>query len=257
MRSSKIIKPDSTSQVAFEHHPKKFPVVVPKMAETFIRIDGSTANSSFKMNDLISARIGIADAEGKNLEEKVDRLVIDKLKDVEEKAYKEAYELGLEEGTKQAFAAVTQDLTTKIEGLDSLIDKIATLKQDLAAFNETHIVKVVGYLAGQVALREIEAHPESILPILMGVVGESQRDERVTIRVSPADFQFISSSRELLEKRLDNFSNLKFEEDEAVSRGGCVIENNYGTVDATIEQRIQKMVQVFSDKAPKVKDRVS
>lgn len=256
MPSYKVLKSEDARMLAFDFNPQKFPVLVPESANDFVRTDGQRPSSGFKLNELISAQIGVAESEGKRQEEQVDQLAVERLKEIQEKAYEEAYRIGLEEGKKEAFEAVRSDLLQKMEGLDGLIGKIASLKKDMVSFNEAHIVKAIAFLAGQVAQREIEVQSDSIMPVLVSIMNQSQENENVLIRVSKEDFEFIQNAREELDKQIDNFGNIKFEVDEDIKRGGCMIESNYGTVDATIEQRIEKVLKIFSEKAPTVKEKI-
>lgn len=254
--SNKVLKSEDARLLAFDFNPQKFPVLVPETAHSFVRADGQKPGGGFKLNELISAQIGVAETEGKKLEERVDQLAVERLKEIQEKAYEEAHRMGLEEGKKEAFEAVKSDLLQKMEVFDRLIASIANLKKDLVSFNETHIVKTIAFLAGQVAMREIEVQPDSVVPVLAAVMNQSQENESVLIRVAREDYEFIRGAREDLDKKVDNFSNIKFEIDEEVRRGGCIIESNYGTVDATVEQRVEKIMKIFSEKAPTVKEKV-
>jgi flagellar assembly protein FliH len=50
---------------------------------------------------------------------------------------------------------------------------------------------------------------------------------------------------------------MKFEPNEEVVDGGCIVETNYGEVDARIEQRVAQLWSVVSEIIPKVKDRIA
>ena len=132
--NSKILKLDEASKIAFDFNPQKFPVSVPQEAQSFTRKDGSDSSeegqaevpnrSNFKLNELIAGQIGVSETEKKETEAKVDALAVEKVKAVQEEAYKEAYEIGLEEGRQKAFEETKASLEERIESLDQLIKKI-------------------------------------------------------------------------------------------------------------------------------------
>ena len=86
--------------VAFE--PRKFPTVMPEVAKAFVRLDAGPT-TTFKVSDLVAQQTGVSAEEKKILEAKVQEMVVAQLKQVEERAYQEAYELGLDVGRKQSF----------------------------------------------------------------------------------------------------------------------------------------------------------
>jgi len=47
------------------------------------------------------------------------------------------------------------------------------------------------------------------------------------------------------ERILDNIENITFEEDETISDGGCVIETDFGNIDARIERQFQVVEEAF------------
>ena len=69
----------------------------------------------------------------------------------------------------------------------------------------------------------------------------AQSEEEVTIRLSPEDHKFIDENRMDVFKELHLEESAKIEEDPDVARGGAVVETNYGVIDATIEQRLEKL----------------
>jgi flagellar assembly protein FliH len=50
---------------------------------------------------------------------------------------------------------------------------------------------------------------------------------------------------------------VKFEGDEAVTEGGCILETNYGEIDSRVEQRVEKLWEALVEAIPKVKDKVA
>lgn len=264
--NSKILKLDEASKIAFDFNPQKFPVSVPQEAQSFTRKDGSDSSeegqaevpnrSNFKLNELIAGQIGVSETEKKETEAKVDALAVEKVKAVQEEAYKEAYEIGLEEGRQKAFEETKASLEERIESLDQLIKKITFLKKDLVSFNESHLLKAVASVAGKIALKEIQEQNDSVIDVIRSVMDNSQSDERVKIKISEQDFEFLESVKDELSKKIENFETIKFEVDSQITSGGCIVEGNYGVIDATVEQRVEKAWQLMLEKTPTVKDRV-
>lgn len=256
--SSRILKQEVAEDIAFNFNPQKFPVEVPESASQFVQSgEAPQEGSSFKLNELISKQIGVSENEKARREEEIDALAVEKLKEIQEQSYKEAYELGLEEGRKEAFEACKEEFLGKIGKINETLEKITHLKKDLVAFNEAHIMKTIGLVASKIAFREIEIDKESILPVIASVMERSQAEEKVKVRISPEDFEFLQGLENELNKKIENYETIKLEADSSISSGGCIVEGNYGVVDATLEERVEKVWKVFAEKAPSVKDEVA
>lgn len=255
MPSSKILKQIDAARVAFDFNPRPFVIAMPEQAKDFLQAEGKRPPSGFKINELVASQIGLTKIESQKLEEKIEKLAIEKAAEIQEEAYREAYELGQKEGQKDAYESVRADLDDKIEKFSDLIMTISNLKKELVSYNEAHVVKLVAAIAGKVAMQHINENKDAILPILSSALEEAQEEERVMVRVSRADMEFIDSLGETFKQKVDMAKNIKFEIDEDMQRGGCVVETNYGTIDASIEQRVNKLWEHFADKVPPVKER--
>lgn len=257
MRLSRIIKQENADLVALEFAPQKFPVVMPQAASGFVR-GGSAGDvaSSFKLNELIASQIGVAEREKRKVEERVEQMAIEKMQEIQESAYREAYDIGRAEGKQKAFDEFREDILARVAQLDELCLTITQLKRELVGYNETHLIKLVHQLASRIACQHIEENQESILSIIKAAIGIAHEEENVAAKVSPRDFEFLVRIQENLGKDFEFMKRMKFQASDAVKPGGCIIETNYGVVDSTIDQRIENLWKAMSRKAPVVKDKV-
>ena len=250
-----VLTSEEAAHVAVVFSPPKFPAVVSPAASGFMALN-SQSNSSFKIDKLVAEQTGIAAMERMSLEEKVEQEALSRLKELQEDAYKQAYQLGLDEGREKAFQEKRGELEAKIAHLEVILGSIETLKKDLVHFNEAAIVQLVFYMARRVVLHEVSISREVVLEVVKQAIESAQSEENVTVRVSPQDFSFIESIREKLGKEFDVVKRAKIESSEEVADGGCVIETNYGDVSATIEQKLEKLWETISEKLPRVKNTI-
>jgi flagellar assembly protein FliH len=105
-------------------------------------------------------------------------------------------------------------------------------------------------------LHEVSISRETVLEVVKQAIESAQSDEKVTVRVSPQDFAFIESIKEKLGKDFDALKRSKIEASDDVADGGCVIETNYGDVNATVEQKLEKLWETISEKLPRIKNAI-
>jgi flagellar assembly protein FliH len=252
-RAKAVLGKDDAEKIAVAYSPRRFPASVSTAAHGFVAFNAGSG-SSFRIDRLVAEQTGVAELERLSIEEKVEREALLRLKDLQEQAYQQAYQLGLDEGREKAFFDQQGELNEKLSHLEELLTSIDRLKGDLVAINETQIVRLIFYMAKRLVLQEIEVKPELILEVVRQAVLSAQSDENVTVRVSPSDFAFIEGIKEKLGKEFDAVKRAKLDSSDDIMPGGCVVETNYGDVDATIDQRLDKLWSSISEKLPKVKN---
>lgn len=241
------------TKVVVDYTPKKFPVEMAKPANDF-QSSQKGSNSDFEINNLVAELTGIADKRRAEIEERIEALTLEKLKTVEEKAYNEAYDLGLIEGTEKAFQEKTAEIEKRLGDLDLLMNQIQHLTINLLAEKENQIMKMINKLASKIAMFEIEQNQENLIRLIYEMFEEMQDDEKVLIRVAPSDAEFIKQTRTKLGTENNVLKTLKIEVDHDLLPGGCVMESNYGSIDASIEMRVSRAWKAIEERLPRVSE---
>lgn len=244
-----IIKANVAQKTTFEFKPREISQEISHMARSFVDTD-AMKSPDFKISELTAQQTGIYQLEHEAQKDKINALVLEKLKDVQEAAYKEGHELGLVDGTEKAFQASKAEFIDRIEKVDSIFKNIETLKSQLLIHNEAELIRLVFLTAKKIALRDLEQNREAVVELLKHVAGEMQADERISVRLNPVDILFIESLQDKVEKRLQNYERIKMIPDDKMKPGGCMIESAYGTVDATVDERVERTWQTLQSRIP-------
>lgn len=251
--SKSIFSKNEADKLAVSYSPRKFPTVVAPTALEFVSRQSQNSLSGFKIDKIVAEKTGIARMERLSIEEKVEQEALARLKDLEEQAYREAYRLGLEEGRQKAFAESRDELQEKMQSLKSVIAAIESLKVDLVGFNEAHIMRLIYYMAKRLMMDEISTRPEAVLSVVQQAAAAAQSDETITVRVAEEDFAFIEGAREELGTEFAVLGRARIESSPEIKPGGCIVQTNYGDVDATVERRLEKLWESIEEKMPQVK----
>lgn len=252
----RIVEKDAPTQKVLKFELPPIVQGVPEVAIELLERSRKNQNE-FKLADTARVQTGLDKIEERTIEEEVDAKVLEKLKSVQEPAYQEAYQLGLMEGRKEAFAASASEIQERLGQLDGLVANIKNLKTELVQNNETHLIKLLLHMASRVAQHEVSVNQQSLVAVMKSAIESSQSDEAITVRLGTMHLSFFEELKKSSEYNLDFLKNVKFVPDEKMSPGGCVIETNYGEVDARIEERIQKLWTSFEESLFQVKDNVS
>jgi Flagellar biosynthesis/type III secretory pathway protein len=254
-KAKSVLPRELAEKTVLEFVPAKFELGTPKQAMEYLT--EKKRGSDFRMNDAIRIQTGLDEVEQVSEEEQVEAAALEKLKEIQEGAYSEAYALGLEEGRKEAFQAVSGEIAQRMESLDQVLLTMKSLKKDLSAFNESHLIQLVFQMASRLAKMELSNNNDSMVDILRDAVGLAQDEEKITVRVSPAQFEFMEELKKETGRELEFVKKIAFEPSADVTDGGCIVETNYGEVDARTEQRVEQLWTALSENMPKVKNKVA
>lgn len=151
------------------------------------------------------------------------RGLLSKVKEETEKARRDGFERGREEG----LLSVTEMLTA-----------LEAAKERFYERSEPEMIKLVIAIAEKVIGRMVREHEEAIKSIVRQAVDSSLGD-RITVRLNPEDHRIVTSDGSGFKEILDRTKRIVFKEDEAVTKGGCVVETEVGTIDARLETQLK------------------
>lgn len=249
---SAIFKKLDADKMAFRHNPKAFRVEPASEAKEFVNMQNES-DSSFQIADVIAQFSGIESIRKENIEKQVEGTVLERLKEIQELAYKKAYSLGLLEGAEKALEEKKNEIGQHLISFDQALIEIEHLKENILQQCETALIKVVYDLASRIAMREISINREPIVQLLNDLALELQAADSITVKLNPSDFNFIEEMRVKNVKQAEKLERVKLIPQENIREGGCLIETNYGEIDATIEQRVAKGWAIMEQKLPKIK----
>lgn len=148
-----------------------------------------------------------------------------------------AYEEGWREGEKRAKEAVQKSWEEKIAVFERILREFTKARDHNFRVLQEPLCELVFALAEKVIQREAERAPFVGETITRALLRLAQR-ERVIVRVHPEECALVRDMKEDLFRRVDGLEFLEVKEDPRVAKGGCVVETQFGNVDARIETQI-------------------
>ncbi len=256
MRWSSVLKKtdseQSTAEVSvLDYIPKEFNFGTPEAALDYLK--QKEKGSDFLLSEVLRTTTGVEEIERLSEEQKIEQKVLEKLAVLQEAAYKKAYDLGFEEGLMKAHAEKTAELNQKSAELSDLLVSFNHIKEELVYQNEAHVMRLIYEIACKIAFDHIEEHPESVLRVIKIAIETAQVEENVNVLIAPQQLEFLEKMK--LENNRENefMKKIKFVDAEHVTPGSCIVETNYGVIDARVEERVQKLWTELKEALPKVK----
>jgi len=133
---------------------------------------------------------------------------------------------GYAEGEAKGLAQVTEKLIS-----------LERLREEFYKNAEPHVVELVLDIAEKVIGRLVRENPEMIKSVVRQALERSLGD-RITVRLNPEDYKTLMETDHEFRDAIDRTRRLSFREDDSISKGGCIVETEVGTIDGQLETQM-------------------
>jgi len=165
--------------------------------------------------------------------EKAKREVEDLREDAIKKGYKEGYNAGYEDGKSE--------MNRLIERLKVIIQAAIDKRKEIIEDSEEQIVRIILLIARKVVKHITAKDEEVVIRNIKAALERVQGKEQIIIRVNSADLEMTTEHKEEFISMIEDLKYIKILEDSRVDRGGCIIETDFGNVDARIASQLEEL----------------
>lgn len=162
-----------------------------------------------------------------------------------ENEYKKGFEEGKIDATEHLKKIHSEDLLKQSQNFYSII---STFEEKLKIFeNDFHslVINVAEKIAAKIVEKEIE-HKSTLEQILEKNLRKIIGANDIVIKLNPEDNSRIQkSSKEYLTS--SGITKIRFEANENIQIGGCLIESEIGNLDARIETQINEIIKALEN----------
>lgn len=156
-----------------------------------------------------------------------------------EKLHQQAYQEGFERGRRDGLDAGRQALADQARQLEQLLCALTRPFEELDEQVEEELLGLVFTIVRQLAGNEIRENPEQILSIVHKTVAMLPSASRhLQLYLHPDDVQLVHD----ILPAADSTTPWHVIEDVSVGRGGCRVSTETSQVDATLETRLNNIV---------------
>lgn len=176
----------------------------------------------------------------------IDKETEEKVKQIE----KDAYERGYKEGHEKGFKEGEQEVERLIQNIHAIISKTIEKRNEIIEESETQLINMVLLIAKKVIKVISENQKNVVINNVMQALLKLKGGGDVIIKVNPDDLELTSSHKETFQKRLEQGRNIAILEDTTVDRGGCVIETDFGQINARISSQLHEIEEKILEMMP-------
>ena len=141
-----------------------------------------------------------------------------------------------EEGRAEGRAEVAALITRARKAVDKRI-----------AASDAEIRALAVAIAERILRRQLGLTPEAVVDVAKAALEEARGRHEFVLRVHPDDVNLLETEKPGLLARLSVSAHILIRADDAVERGGCVVETDVGTVDARLATQLAAIQKALEE----------
>ena len=175
-------------------------------------------------------------------------------KDIINDAKKQAEEIKAEaeREKEKVFAKAAED--AKADVMAKATEEIARAKMQagqILAESEKDIIELALKIAAKIIGRDLEREPEIIIEICATATESARGAKAMILRVNPKDGALLREKKPKLMEQIGRTLELAIRDDADVEPGGCLIQTEFGTIDAQLKTQFDMLRNVLYPDAGK------
>nr|WP_267509621.1 flagellar assembly protein FliH [Borreliella garinii] len=154
---------------------------------------------------------------------------------------------GREEGYSKGYESGFEDFDKVMRKLHSIIASLIAERKSILESSSGQIVSLVMQIAIKVIKRITDSQKDIVLENVNEVLKRIKDKTQITIRVNLDDLDIVRHKKSDFISRFDIIETLEIIEDPNIGKGGCIIETNFGEIDARISSQLDKIEEKFKN----------
>jgi flagellar assembly protein FliH len=173
----------------------------------------------------------------------------DAAQDSFEKERADAVDAGLKEGREAGYTEGKAEADRLIERLQTVLERARSRREDILAETEQQIVDLALLIARKVVKIISETQGEVVKANVTEALRKIKGRGDIVIRVNVADLKLATEHAESFIKKMEA-RGVQIAEDSTVDPGGCIIETDFGEIDARISSQLAELESKIRDISP-------
>jgi flagellar assembly protein FliH len=162
----------------------------------------------------------------------------------------EAFNKGMEQGRAEVVASQQEQVDGAALALREALGEMARLRRRDVDQMETETLRLALAIAKKIIGYETETG-SVIGPVVKMAMQKVADPRHLTVRLNPRDIDTVKTFKGEWFPDDEVGAVFRLEADEAIGRGGCIVETNLGDVDARIDQQIRIIEARLTELLPK------
>ncbi len=159
----------------------------------------------------------------------------------------EAYEKGFVQGEVDGLEFGKKEAVKVVENIENLLKGCEGIKKEIIRKYEKEILELIFIITEKVINYKIKSDEEIVKETVLKALRLAPEKGDIIIRVNPEDLDYIENIKQDFAAKFRGLKSIKLVSDFSIERGGCLLETQYGDIDARISTQLEKIFQSLKD----------
>jgi type III secretion protein L len=128
---------------------------------------------------------------------------------------------------------------------NAAIAEVNAARDRYLAESEPELIRLAVKIAQKIIGEELRTNPDAIVSVARECLQGLRRERSLTLRVAAADADLMRHRIGLLREAIGPHRSIEVVADPAIGPGGCIVESEYGVIDARLETQIRCMEEIL------------
>lgn len=165
----------------------------------------------------------------------------DQSSNVLEKARKEGYDAGFQEGVANGYGEATQLIEEALETKDKYFEKYKNIKIE----SEKALTEIIIQTVEKILNKHVEEDYDVVTGLVESALQKCAFTSNLALRVSPDDYDNAISIKRYILSLTENVEDIEIKQDNALPPGSCVIDTDAGSIDSSVHTQFENVRTKF------------
>lgn len=180
-----------------------------------------------------------AQLEANSIIEKARAQAVEQAEEISQRAKEEGYRKGELQAQQHYQELIAEAEEYRNRSVEEYEQTIRSLEHD--------IVELALSIARKILESELETDKDTILKIAKSAIDACLNHDRIILRVSPEDYDYVTMNAERIKNMAGDIGELEVRKDSTLKKGSCIVDTGYGMVDGGLDTRLEMIEQAFRE----------
>lgn len=161
-----------------------------------------------------------------------------------------SYEEGLKEGKKDGYDSGKEEVNRLIGRSHKILEAVLNRREQILNETEEQIIQLVLLMTRKVVKVMSENQKSVVMANVLSALKKVKARGDVTIRVNLEDVKLTTEHIKDFTEQVESVSGITVVEDSSVEKGGCIVETDFGAIDARISSQLSELESKILEISP-------
>lgn len=185
-----------------------------------------------------------AEIKSKDIIKEAEATIKEEAITIHTKAKEDGWQAGYNKGLLEAKDEISNQTSKGLETVENIIREATEARDRSLRLLEEDFLKLSLILAEKIVKEQISLRPDWLRPVVQAALDRLSTVEEIRVQLNAKDYESLVDLQEIV---TGSNSTIQWEPDDSLSPGSCYISTEFGTIDASLEQRFSKLADELQD----------